>query len=299
MSNSTPSFSITEANAPARLDRYLADQLKLSRSQVRKLVEAGAVTINDRSVARPGITLEVGDHVVVDDRLLNRSQTVLPNPDIKIPVLYADDDLLIVDKPAGMGVHPLDPTQTTTVLNGLIAQYPQIQDVGEGKLRSGVIHRLDLDTTGTLMVALTNAGYERGRNAITDKRHTLKRYRAIVHGKLKKESAKLAKHLIIAQHQPAKVKVLSEYTPQSRLCTMSFALMRQMDDVADISIDLQTGFLHQIRAMMANVGHPVVGDTLYGSPVANTRTLLHAQRIKFDDIDVIAPIPDEMKYATD
>ena len=80
---------------------------------------------------------------------------------------------------------------------------------------------------------------------------------------------------------------------------MSFALMRQMDDVADISIDLQTGFLHQIRAMMANVGHPVVGDTLYGSPVANTRTLLHAQRIKFDDIDVIAPIPDEMKYATD
>jgi 23S rRNA pseudouridine1911/1915/1917 synthase len=299
MSNSTQQFTITDADAPARLDRYLADQLSLSRSLVRKLVEAGAITINQRSVVKPGLTLEVGDLVVVDDRLLNRSQTVLPNPEIKIPVLYADDDLLIVNKPAGMGVHPLDPMQTTTVLNGLVADYPQIQNVGEGKLRSGVIHRLDLDTTGTLMVALTNTGYERGRNAITAKNHTLKRYRAIVHGKIRKDSAKLAKHLIIAQHQPAKVKVLTEPQPQSRLCTMSFTLMRQMDNTADISIDLQTGFLHQIRAMMADIGHPVVGDTLYGSPESNTRTLLHAQRIKFDDIDVIAPIPDEMKHAAD
>ena len=296
----TPNIFVLPDDADAvRLDRFVADRLGQSRAQVRKLLDAGAVLLNSQSIDKPGTLLQSGDVIQIDPQILEQSQSIAPNPDLHIPVLFENANLLIVNKPAGIGVHPLNPQQTDTVLNGLITQYPQIQDVGEGSLRSGVIHRLDVTTTGTLMIALTKQGYNIGRRAITSKQYTLKRYRAIIHGKPKRDTQTLHRNLIIAQHQPAKVRVIADPTTQSRSCSMSYAVIRSVKNMSDISVDLQSGFLHQIRVMMADLGHPIVGDTLYGSTRDDCRVMLHAQRIKFDDIDVIAPIPDEMKNALD
>lgn len=296
----TPSiFNLPDDSQPVRLDRYVADQLAQSRAQVRKLLEAGAILLNHQTIDKPGTMLQPGDVIQIDNRILEQSQNITPNANLHIPVLYENDNLLIVNKPAGLGVHPLNPQQTDTVLNGLITQYPQIQGVGEGALRSGVVHRLDVSTTGTLIIALTTQGYNIGRRAITSKEYTLKRYRAIIHGKPKRDTMAVHRNLIIAQHQPAKVRVIKDPTTQSRPCSMRYALIRAMKETSDISIDLFTGFLHQIRVMMADLGHPIVGDTLYGSTRDDCRVLLHAQRLKFGDIDVTAPIPDEMKNAFD
>lgn len=297
MTNDQTTFIVTLELDQTRLDRYIADELSLSRNQVRKLLEAGAITVNDQIADKAGMHLCAGNRVVVDQQTSQQLHTVIPNDQIDIPILFQDNDLLIVNKPANMGVHPLGPQENNTVLNGLIAKFPQIQGVGEGGLRSGIVHRLDLQTTGTLMIALTDIGYRYGRKAITDKQYTLKQYRAIIHGKPLVNDLLLHRNLIISQHKPAKVSVIRDANPQSRHCSLAYQLLYTVGPDSYVQVDLYTGFLHQIRVMLADLGHPVLGDTQYGSPMTDRPILLHAYRLKFGAMDVIAPIPDEMKHA--
>jgi 23S rRNA pseudouridine1911/1915/1917 synthase len=292
-------LTILRHDAGSRLDRFVADRLSLSRNQVRRLLELGAVILNGKSVDKPGTLLSLEDQLIINTDKSEQLHTITPNDQIDIPILHEDANLLVINKPAGIGVHPLNPQQTDTVLNGLIARYPQIQGVGEGSLRSGVVHRLDVCTTGTLIVALTQQGYNIGRRAVTSKEYTLKRYRAIVQGNVFGDGQTLQRYLAVTAHQPAKVSVVTEDHPQSRLCKMSYRVINRLKDACDISIDLQTGFLHQIRVMMADKRHPIFGDELYGSICPASRVMLHAQRLQFGSVDVTAPIPDDMKHVLD
>lgn len=299
MTQNPQQFNITLEESGTRLDRFVADRLSLSRNQVRTLLSLGAITLNDKPIDKPGTILEPNDQLQIDHGKSEQLHTITPNDLIDIPILFENDNLLVVNKPAGIGVHPLNPTQTDTVLNALITRYPQIQNVGEGGLRSGVVHRLDVCTTGTLIVALTKQGYNIGRSAITSKEYTLKRYRAIVQGNPLCEGRMLQRYLAVTSHQPAKVAVVKEDHFQSRLCKLSYKVLRQFKDASEITVDLQTGFLHQIRVMMADQKHAILGDELYGSTIAAPRVMLHAQRLQFGTVDVTAPIPDDMKYVLD
>lgn len=297
MTNDQHIFVVTLELDQTRLDRYVADELSLSRKQVRKLLDAGAISVNDQTADKAGMHVYAGNRVAVDQQTSEQLHIIVPNDQIDIPILYQDNDLLIVNKPANMGVHPLGPHDDNTVLNGLIAKFPQIQGVGEGGLRSGIVHRLDLQTTGTLIIALTDIGYRYGRKVITDKEYTLKQYRAIIHGKPRDNDLVLHRNLVISQHKPAKVSVIQDATPQSRHCSLAYQLLYAVGENSYVQVDLYTGFLHQIRVMLADLGHPVMGDTQYGSPLADSQIMLHAYRLKFGTTDVIAPIPDDMKHA--
>ncbi|MEX2213148.1 MAG: RluA family pseudouridine synthase [Phycisphaeraceae bacterium] len=293
-------FTVEKKDTGTRLQAFIAKRLWLSLSQTNRLLESGAVSVDGHIAKREHKGHKISAGQVIEITSFDRpgEERAVPNEKLHIEILAEDDDegWLVVNKPAGKPVHPLAASETDTVLNALIARYPDMHGVGEGALRSGVIHRLDVETTGTLLFATKQAAWERLRKAFK-KHRTTKLYRAIVHGKLRgKGSEKL--HLVIAQHKPAKVRVVDASDaegPGVRLCDLTWRAVKTFKHATLVEIDLGTGFLHQIRATFAHLGHPVVGDHHYGSQDSDSlradRPMLHASRLQLEGIDVAAAIP--------
>jgi 23S rRNA pseudouridine1911/1915/1917 synthase len=284
-----------------RLDRFLADQLGISRARVRHLLEVGqisragrALALSDKSLkTEPGISFEVTGSLRAEDERL------LPRPDLDWRLVAEGEGWLVVDKPAGRGVHPLRPDQDDTVLNAVVARREEIVGIGEGGLRSGVVHRLDVDTTGALAFATDEALWKRLRGAFSE--HRVKKYYvALVAGRFE-EPRRVDLPLTIKRHHPAHVEVEQGGRP----CRQRVTPIEIFADTTLIEVRLETGFLHQIRATMAHLGHPVVGDVRYGGtgdaiPVKAPRQLLHATRLAVDEIAVEVSLPGdfEMVLAT-
>ncbi|MEM9253772.1 MAG: RNA pseudouridine synthase, partial [Planctomycetota bacterium] len=210
--------------------------------------------------------------------------------DSGLKVLNEGDDWVAIDKPAGVAVHPLDATQGRTVLNAVATMRPEVVGVGEGGLRSGVVHRLDVATSGVLLFATSAARWARLRKAFTE--HTAqKRYVALVHGRGALPTEPIALRLAVRQHKPARVAVVSTGQPGSD-CSMAAAVTDERDAYARVTVDLHTGFLHQVRVGLAHLGRPVVGDDVYGpTPTHADRLMLHAERLTIDGIEVASPAP--------
>lgn len=262
---STPALEtrIGPEAAGERVDRWLAARLERSRSRVHALLDAGMVQLGGRTLSRSdkGVALAAGQHVVV------RAIELMPEPsDAPLTLAAQGHDWLIADKPAGLPVHPLHREQTDTLLNRVVARFPQIVSVGEGGLRSGVVHRLDVPTSGLVLFALTDARYHAARDAFL--RHTTeKRYFALVHGHVT-QTRRVELDLVVAQHRPARVAVVPthETTPHAgvRRCGLGFEPIEHGHRCTLLDVRLETGFLHQIRVTLAHLGHPVIGDTVYG-----------------------------------
>ncbi len=243
-----------------RLDRYLAKRLSISRARVRHLLEVGRIsragrglTISDKST-----TTGAGDRFEIQGPLRAEDERPVPRPDLDWRLVAEGAGWLVVDKPAGHGVHPLRPDQDDTVLNAVVARRAEIIGVGEGGLRSGVVHRLDVDTTGALAFATEEPVWKRLRGAFSEHRVT-KTYLALVAGRF--ESARRVDlSLEIKRHHPAHVEV----TKGGRPCRQRVMPIEIFDAATLVEVRLETGFLHQIRATMAHLGHGVLGDADYG-----------------------------------
>jgi 23S rRNA pseudouridine1911/1915/1917 synthase len=301
---------LTDADRGLRLDQALCRYLNLSRSEARSLLQRGHVLLNGATVAAKGRILSPDDQLEI--RPFDRTTDVraIPNPDAPLHPLAQGPNWIIVNKPAGAAVHPLQPHEQHTVLNALIARYPHIQGVGEGGLRSGVVHRLDVTTSGTLLFALDQPTWHRLRTAFRTHRAE-KIYHALVHGRLT-GSAHQEMHLAITQHHPAKVRVVPPTDPsaQSRRCSLAWRAIQTFPDATLLEISLETGFLHQIRAMFAHLGHPLLGDPLYTCPSlppatlpdpshpalpAPARPMLHALSLRIDEITATCDPPDDFR----
>ena len=293
---------VEPARAGQRLDRLLAEALGISRARVRHLLETGRVSLAGRALrladkSRPA---EAGDRFDVSGPLRAEEETPRPRPDLPLAVLAEGPGWLVVDKPAGHGVHPLRPDQDDTVLNAVAARHPGIVGVGEGGLRSGVVHRLDVETTGALAFATDEPHWKRLRGAFSEHR-VEKIYLALVHGRFER-ARRIDLPLVVARHQPARVAVSEDGRP-------SRERVRPVETFADatlVEVKLETGFLHQIRATLAHEGHPVVGDGLYGGDtrgdtrsgaggIAAPRPLLHAARLSVDEVRAEAPLPGDFE----
>jgi len=290
-------FEITPEEAHERLDVVLARRLELSRAQTRKLLEGGSVSLDgspvDRSVK--GLAVEAGARVGITGFVHPRDWRVVPEPGAPLGLLAEGAGWVGVDKPAGQAVLPLEADERGTLLNALVARRPEMQGVGEGGLRSGVLHRLDLDTSGAMLFATEALAWDRLRGTFA--RHEIRKtYRALVAG-APPDASRIDLRLVVAQHKPAYVKVAPRRGGHPT--RMSFRTLERFETASLVEITLETGFLHQVRAGFAHQGHPILGDSVYGSGVAGAapRQMLHCARLALEEIIVESPDPDDLVAA--
>ena len=281
-----------------QLDRFWADRLEISRARVRHLLEVGRVRLVDRTLelADKSRSTSAGERFEIAGSIRAEDECPVARLDLECVVVSEGVGWIVVDKPPGRGVHPLRPDQEDTVLNAVMARWPGILGVGEGGLRSGVVHRLDVDTSGALVFATDEDVWGRLRGAFIDHRVD-KRYRAIVLGRFEK-ARRLDFPLAIKRHQPAHVGVVSDGRP----CRAYARPLRFFEAATLVEVKLETGFLHQIRATMAHVGHPVLGDAEYAgvgetSPIEVPRQMLHAAKLSVGPIHVDIPVPEDFEVA--
>ena len=277
---------VGEEFAGERLDRFLVQALGLSRGYVRRLLGLGRVHLAGTAAVKGGL-LRSGDLVQID-AFRHPDEGPRPAPDLALPVLLQQGELVAFDKPAGMRAHPLDYEAADTALNAALARFPALANVGDGALDLGLVHRLDLATSGVLLFALGDAALLEARAAFRARR-VEKRYRARVHGTLV-DTGPLALRLA---HRGAHMRVVERGGREGLL-----DVLRAVPDgeTTLLEIGLITGLMHQIRVSLAHLGHPIVGDTLYGSPVDCGRHWLHACSLRLGSFEAHSEAPPELRF---
>jgi len=294
---------VEPGEAGARLDAWLAARLGISRARARRLVAQGAVSVDGRLAmpAAKGAPLAAGAAVEVCAPPQAAAERPTAEPRAALCVLAEGPGWLAVDKPPSVPVHPLAPEEGGTLLNAVAARHPEIVGVGESGLRSGVVHRLDVETSGVVIFATMPERWERLRAAFSE--HRVKKvYRTIVLGDLAGEGSEEV-GLVVARHRPARVRVVDPRHDArgrgARLARLRWRALERFGAATLLEVLLETGHLHQIRATFAHLGHPVAGDRLYGpaaqdDPTGAPRQLLHAARVSVDDVRAESPDPPDL-----
>jgi len=266
-------LEFTVAHAGERLDKYIAEQCQISRSYAQKLIDDGQVAVNGRS-AKPSQRLDIGDKVVTN--IPPPSAISLTPEDIPLKVVYEDKDLIVVDKPAGLLVHPAAGQHTGTLVNAILARCPDLGEIN-GSIRPGIVHRLDKDTSGLMMVAKNEAA-QRSLSRQIKQRSIRKVYLALVLGHLSPERGAI--DAPIGRH-PGDRKRMAVVSG-GREARTEYKVLKYFADYTLVEAMPETGRTHQIRVHFAAIGHPIFGDHIYGkrSPMLG-RQFLHAHRLGF------------------
>lgn len=264
-----------------RIDKFLVPHIDLSRSQIAKRIVAGEVTVNGKKVTKH-YALEVGD--VIEVKLVPEEEVeIVP---VEIPVIHEDESVLVISKPVGVLVHPTSSSREWTLTDFLREHVPGISEVGDSPERPGLVHRLDRGVSGVMVIAKTQEAFE-SLKAQFKARTVVKEYRAIVLG-VPNESYGIIKFKIDHSKRKGggKMAARPEHEDGKTAWTEYDVLQNMQDRYAELSVRIKTGRTHQIRAHLAAIDHPVVGDELYASKHYKTgkafsRIFLHAHMLSF------------------
>lgn len=288
-----------EIEEPIRIDKYLAEEFPdYSRSFLQKLLKDGAVTVNGKVIkanfklqGEEEISLYLPDQVEPD---------ILPE-DIPLDILYEDEDLLVVNKPKGMVVHPGAGHYSGTLVNAIMYHCKDQLSGINGVLRPGIVHRIDRDTTGSLVICKNDFTHRHIAEQLKEHSSTRK-YRAIVHGNLKEEDGTV--HAAIGRH-PTDRKKMSVHAKHGKDAITHYHVLERFGQYTYIECQLETGRTHQIRVHMSSIGHPLLGDEIYGPakcPISGLQgQTLHAQTLGFIHprtgtyVEFEAPLPEYFK----
>ena len=257
-----------------RLDRYVAEKCpQLSRTQAQKLVADGYITVNGR-VAKAGAKLHVGDRVNIT--LPPPPPSPLAPEAIPLNIIYEDDDLLVVDKPAGLPIHPAPGHYSHTLVNAILAYLPHLPE-GDESLRPGIVHRLDKDVSGVMVVAKNSAAQAKLINQFKS-RTVVKAYLALVKGHLTPDEGVIEAPIGRDPRNRKRMAVVAE----GKEARTQYSVIKHVGDCTLVEVRPETGRTHQIRVHLSAIGYPVVGDRAYGvkSPYLS-RPFLHACRLGF------------------
>jgi 23S rRNA pseudouridine1911/1915/1917 synthase len=289
--------TVPEESAGQRLDQFLRTQFpQLSRSFLQKLIAQGNVTLSGRLPQRDA-RVRTGDEITVE---IPPPRPLKAHPEkIPLDVLYEDDDLIVINKPAGVIVHPAAGNVEHTLVNALLHHCRgELSGIG-GVQRPGIVHRLDKDTTGCLVAAKSDFAHQRLVEEFRS-RQVKKIYRAVCAGRFEKTSGRIETTIGRSTRNRKK---MSARAPRGRQALTEYRVLKQRDDSAFVELALHTGRTHQIRVHMAHIGHPVVGDPVYGarSKIPVARPLLHAYKLGFVHpgtghfVEFCAPMPEDFK----
>ncbi len=291
------------ADTTNRLDRFVASKVEVSRSKVQKAIKDGKVMVDGIIILDPDFDVIVGNKVTLpkfEPEALKPSDTVLK-------IVFENNDLAVIDKPAGMVVHPGAGNLDNTLANALLRYFPGIEKVGEPH-RPGIVHRLDEDTSGLILVAKNVAAHEYFKKLFQD--HNIeKEYLALVH-RIPKDKHSVINAPLEKVPLKQKMKVGTGKEAITEYWVLKEGRINGLDQVALLRVKLHTGRTHQIRAHLAYMDHPIVGDTVYGNKNKLqdvkfiSRQFLHAYRLKFQLLDktwieLTSDLPQELSQVLD
>lgn len=297
-------LTVPEEGAGQRLDFFLAAEFpELSRSRWQELIKGGYAELDGEFVKRPSARLRGGEKLLVE--VVARPPLRATPEEIPLDVLYEDEDVIALNKPAGMVVHLGVGARQGTLVNALLYRFQQLSSLG-GELRPGIVHRLDKPTSGVLLVAKNDEAHRRLGEQFAQ-RTVKKTYLALVHGRMKQESGRI--QLPVARDRVRRTRMTTRRR-DGRTADTAYRMLECREGFSLLEVDLHTGRTHQIRVHLAALGRPVVGDKLYGAsgtlrwgnrsrPTLN-RNFLHAAEIEFllpgtgKPKKVQAPMPEEL-----
>ena len=286
-----------------RLDIFLARHFeKLTRSQIQVLNRSGAIRIDGRQ-DKAGYRIRGGESIEVDFHVLDA--TPFSPEQIPLQIYFEDRDLAVIEKPAGITVHPGSGARSGTLANALLFHFKNLSDVG-GEVRPGIVHRLDKKTSGLLLVAKNNVAHARLSDAFQGRR-IQKTYLALVHGRPRRDTAAI--ELSVGRHRTIRTKMAAGLTT-GRAAYSEYKVLEIFRGFSLLEVQIKTGRTHQIRVHLSAIGHPVVGDDVYGERSyrefvrqfgALDRYFLHAAGLSFEHpssrmpMQFHSPLPEELQ----
>ena len=283
-------IKVTNISAGKRIDKFLSEEFfSLSRGEVIRQIRRGMVLVNGQSV-KPSRELSAGEELEIDFSLINSDLT--PNNDLEIGILFEDEQIVVIDKPAGIQMHPSAVEKGNTIANWLLAKYPQIKEVHDGSkesyLRPGIVHRLDKDTSGIVVVAKTMESFLELKKLFSQ-REVLKKYVALLYGNLEQKSGEIRKPIARASNFKKQKIANSKTKGKIREALTLYNVLERYEGFDLVEAEPKTGRMHQIRIHFSSMGNPVVGDSKYflkkyadSELECAKRQMLHAKELKFE-----------------
>lgn len=259
-----------------RIDKFLAQKLDKSRSLVQKLIKDELVLVNGE-VVKTNYSVVDGDEIDVKQLDAVDNTNIISQP-MDLDIVYEDDDLLVINKPSGLVVHPAPGHYQDTLVNGLLAYSNKLSDIN-GEFRPGIVHRIDKDTSGLLVVCKNNESHEALANQLSDKT-LFRQYLAIVHGEIEEDEGEIIAPIGRDPRDRVKMAVVAKNSKEAQT---NFKVLERYDHYTLVSCNLLTGRTHQIRVHFDFINYPLVGDPLYGiKPTIDTKgQALHAYKLGF------------------
>jgi 23S rRNA pseudouridine1911/1915/1917 synthase len=303
-------YTVTENNAGKRLDTFVSEESELSRSAAAKLISSGGITVNGKPSVKK-YELRCGDTVSLDIPEPELSEAV--PEDIPLDIIYEDPDILVVNKPSGMVVHPAPGNYTGTLVNALLYHCKgSLSGIG-GVIRPGIVHRIDKDTSGLMVIAKNDEAHRTLARDI-EAHGVVREYRAIVRGGFK--DARGTVNAPIGRHpvDRKKMAVLTDPSSHAKHAVTHYEVLEEYGDISYLGLVLETGRTHQIRVHMAYIGHPLLGDTVYTTNKTRFEKLhaplfdgqaLHAKRlilnhpITGERMEFDSPLPENFEKILD
>jgi 23S rRNA pseudouridine1911/1915/1917 synthase len=291
-----PEFIITKENTGGRLDHFLSGEIThLSRARIQSLIKSGHILLNGVQ-AKPGAKIRAGDHIAVVEPPAEPVTTGAE--EIPLDIMHEDGDLIVINKPAGLVVHPAAGNWSHTLVNALLHHCPALSGIG-GEQRPGIVHRLDKETSGCIVVAKNDAAHQNLSRQFSG-RKVLKIYLALVAGILKTKCGVIEN--AIGRHPIHRKRMAVVDAARGRNAKTDYRVLQEVSCNSLVECTLHTGRTHQIRVHMKHLGHPLLGDKLYDPKHADAypRQMLHAWKLGFFHprteqwMEFKAPIPKDM-----